>query len=85
MLVVVELIKHFQVYILGRRFLVRTDHSALQWLSNFKEPVGHMARLLERLAEYDFEIVHRAEKNHANADGLSRIPSTLATVTEDEQ
>ena len=23
--------------------------------------------------------------NHANADGLSRIASTLATVTEDEQ
>ena len=44
-----------------------------------------MARWLERLAEYDFEIVHRAGKNHANADGLSRIPSTLATVTEDEQ
>ena len=43
-----------------------------------------MARWLERLAEYYFEIVHRARKNHANADGLSRISNTLATVTEDE-
>ena len=43
------------------------------------------ARWLERLAEYDFEIVHCAGKNHTNADKLSRIPSTLATVTEDEQ
>ena len=77
MLAVVESLKHVRFYVLGRRFLVRTDHSALQWLRNFKTTVGQMARLLERLAEYDFEIVQRAGKNHANADGLSRIPSTL--------
>ena len=84
MLAVVESLKHFRFNVLGRRFLVRTEHSALQWLRNFKEPVGQMACWLERLAEYNFEIVHRAGKNHANADGLSRIPSALATVTEDE-
>ena len=58
MLAVVESLKHFGFYVLGRRFLVRTDHSALQWLRNFKEPVRQMARWLERLADYDFEIVH---------------------------
>ena len=63
MLAVVESLKLFRFYVLGRRFLVLTDHSALQWLRNFKEPVGQMARWLERLAEYDFEIVHRAGKN----------------------
>ena len=36
MLAVVESLKHFRFYVLGRRFLVRTDHSALQWLRNFK-------------------------------------------------
>ena len=65
--------------------LVRTDHNALQWLRNFKEPIGPIARWLEILADYDFEIIYQAGKNHANADELSRIPSTLATVTEDEQ
>ena len=57
-LAVVESLKHFRFYVLGRRFLVRTDHNALQWLRNFKEPVGQMAGWLERLAEDDFEIVH---------------------------
>ena len=47
MLAVVESLKHFRFYVLGRRFLVRTDHSALQWLRNFKEPVGQMARWIE--------------------------------------
>ena len=40
MLAVVESLKHFRFYVLGWRFLVRTDHSALRWLRNFKEPVG---------------------------------------------
>ena len=85
MLVVVESLKHFRFYVLSQRFLVRTDHSALQCLRNFKEPVGQMARWLERLAEYYFDIVHRAGTNQSSADGLWRIPSTLATVSEDEQ
>ena len=28
--------KHFETFLYGRRFLVRTDHSALPWLRNFK-------------------------------------------------
>ena len=35
MLVLVDSLKHFQIYILGRKFTVRTDHSALQWRRNF--------------------------------------------------
>ncbi|XP_070172331.1 protein NYNRIN-like [Polyergus mexicanus] len=33
-----------------------------------------MARWLERIQQYDFEIVHRKGKLHGNADGLSRRP-----------
>lgn len=31
-------IQHFRPYLLGRSFLLRTDHGSLIWLSNFKEP-----------------------------------------------
>ena len=44
MLAVVKSLKYFRFYVLGHCLLVRTDHSALQWLRNFKEPVGQMAR-----------------------------------------
>ena len=44
-----------------------------------------MARWLKKLVKYDLEIAHHAGKNHANADGLLRIPSTLATVNDSEQ
>ncbi len=65
--------RHFR-YLLGRPFLVRTDHAALQWLQGFKEPEGQMARWLEQLQEFDFRIEHRPGKQHGNADALSRIP-----------
>ena len=33
-----------------------------------------MARWLERLNEFDFEVEHRPGLLHGNADGLSRFP-----------
>lgn len=74
LLAIVISIKHFHHYLYGRRFTVRTDHGALRWLLNFKNPEGQMARWLEILSSYDFEIIHRAGKSHSNADSLSRHP-----------
>ncbi|CAG2215713.1 unnamed protein product [Mytilus edulis] len=55
-------------------FLVRTDHGALNWLLRFKNPEGQMARWLEVLNTYNFEVQHRPGRLHGNADGLSRRP-----------
>ena len=62
------------IYLLGRRFTLRTDHGSLTWLRNFKEPEGQLARWLERLQEFDFEILHRRGRKHTNADALSHRP-----------
>ncbi|GBM41568.1 hypothetical protein AVEN_100601-1 [Araneus ventricosus] len=43
---------------------------------NFKEPEGQIARWIQRLQEYDFEIQHRKGTSHGNADALSRRPCT---------
>lgn len=74
LLAVVASIKHFHHYLYGRRFLVRSDHGALRWLLNFKNPEGQIARWFEVLATYDFSIEHRAGRLHSNADALSRRP-----------
>ena len=74
LLAVMTFLCHFRPYLLGRHFRQRTDHSSLQWLKNFKEPEGQLARWLEQLKEYDFDIVHRQGKLHTNADALSRLP-----------
>jgi len=59
---------------LGRKFTVRTDHAALQWLRNIPEPVGQQARWLGAMEEYEFSIVHRPGTKHGNADAMSRRP-----------
>ena len=87
LLAVVKSIKHFHHYLYGVLFLVRTDHGALNWLLNFKNPEGQMARWLEILASYNFTIQHRPGKQHLNADGLSRrtcIPCTYCSRQEDK-
>ena len=74
LLAVVEFTHHFRPYLLGREFTLRTDHGSLDWLRNFKEPKGQLARWLEKLQEYDFIVMHRQGSRHGNADALSRIP-----------
>ena len=77
LLAVVKTLQHFKKYLLGRKFLIRTDHAALKWLLEFKNPEGQVARWIEQLQEYDFEIEHRGGKSHGNADALSRRPCPM--------
>ena len=76
MLGVIRFTRHFRHYLLGKRFICRTDHNSLLWLAGFKDISGQLGRWLEELAQYDMVIQHRKGKDHVNADGLSRIPST---------
>ncbi len=74
LLAVVLAVHHFRPYLLGTRFTLRTDHASLTWMLNFRQPEGQVARWLEILQEYDFEVQHRPGRQHANADALSRRP-----------
>ncbi|BHF62451.1 hypothetical protein SprV_0200543300 [Sparganum proliferum] len=74
MLALTHFVEECRPYLQYRPFVVRTDHSALTWLRNFKNPEGQVARWQERLAEYDFECVFRPGRQHGNADALSRKP-----------
>eukprot|EP00731_Ephydatia_muelleri_P024507 Em0016g778a len=59
MLALVWAVHIFRLYLYGKRFTLRMDHSCLKWLHNFKEPEGQVARWLETWAEFDYEVVHR--------------------------
>ena len=74
LLAVVQFTRQYRPYLMGRKFILRTDHGSLTWLRNFRDPEGQIARWLERLEELDFDIVHRRGKAHTNADALSRLP-----------
>lgn len=74
LLAIVDSVKHFHHYLYGRPVTIRTDHGALRWLLNFKNPEGQMACWLEVLGTYDLKIVHRSGTSHNNADAMSRRP-----------
>ncbi|KAL5011242.1 hypothetical protein ScPMuIL_011676 [Solemya velum] len=75
LLAVVVFTDKFKHYLLGRKFLLRTDHGSLTWLYRFKSPQGQLARWLEQLSQYDIIFQHRRGKDHNNADAMSRYPS----------
>ena len=64
--------RQFRPYLLGRHFTVRANHHSLTWPVNFRHPEGQIARLLEKLSQYNMIIEHRPGKKHINADVLSR-------------
>ena len=74
LLAVVHFLGYFKQYLLGRQFLIRTDHAALTWLRHTPDPIGQQARWLERMEEYTFRIEHRSGTQHGNAYALSRRP-----------
>ena len=76
LLAVITFITQFRHYLLGKKFLLRTDHGSLAWLFSFKDQQGQIARWLEVLAQYNFDIQHRDGNKHLNADALSRKPTS---------
>ena len=65
--IVVGVSPFYRPYLYGRKFLSRTDHNSLPWLHNFKEPEGQVARWLEIMAVFQYEVIHRPGKQHCIA------------------
>ena len=84
LLAVVTGLKQFRQYLMGRHFIIRTDHMALSWLRRTPEPMPQLARWLTLIEQHDYEVVHRAGKSHGNCDGLSRRPNSGAESTESQ-
>ena len=84
LLAVTYYLKKFRQYLLGRHFLVRTDHAALLWLKRTPEPIGQQARWISFIDEFQFDIEHRPGKKHGNADAMSRIPCQQCGLAEVE-
>ena len=65
-LAVVYALKQVRHYLLGRSFLLITDHAPLQWLSAQKME-GMLCHWALAMQEYDFQIVYRKDTLNANA------------------
>ena len=49
LLAIIAAAEHFNYFLYGQKFVIRTDHSALQWLMSFRNVQGQLARWLQKL------------------------------------
>ncbi|GFW87859.1 transposon Tf2-8 polyprotein [Trichonephila clavipes] len=79
---VIEALKKFRNYLLGRRFRIQTDCAAFAKTLDKKELTPKMARWSIFLTDFDYEVVHRPAKQMQHVDALSRHPVMLVTSDE---
>ena len=72
-LAVIFALKKFRIYLLSnKKFKLLTDHQALKYAFKKKDVHGRLARWLDFLAEYNFDIEYRPGEENGPADYLSR-------------
>ena len=81
LLVVVLATNHFRPYLYGQEFRLRMDHASLLWLYKRSEPSHQVARWLDSLAEFRFQLEHRAGAKHGNADTREELANGHPQVT----
>ncbi|UYV78418.1 hypothetical protein LAZ67_16001289, partial [Cordylochernes scorpioides] len=82
---VIQAIDYFEVYLENKPFQVITDHSALQWLLNLKNPESKFLRWLVNLSTKTFTITHRSGNKLTHVDALSRAPVLSISIFELQQ
>ena len=69
---IVDTIRAWRYYLHGRKFTVFTDHHPLRYLETQEHLSPRQVRWLERLAQFNFEIIPIKGKSNVVADALSR-------------
>ena len=74
---IVHALKMWRHYLLGRKFLLMTDHCGLRYLFDQPRLNARQARWMALLSEFDFEIKHIKGKENRVVDSLSRSMKTI--------
>ncbi|GJY36212.1 transposon ty3-G gag-pol polyprotein [Tanacetum coccineum] len=74
MLAVVKAVRKWRHYLLGRPFVVKTDHMSLKYLLEQRLTTPAQAQWLPKLLGYDYKIEYKKGVSNIGADALSRRP-----------
>jgi hypothetical protein len=77
---IVHALKMWRHYLLGRKFVLMTDHCGLQHLFDQRKLNARQARWTALLSEFDFKIKHIKGKENKVVDALSKSMKTIHLV-----
>lgn len=67
-------VKKWHPYLVGRHFLIRTDHQSLKFLTNNQAITPYQQKWVTKMLRYDFSIAYEKGIHNTVADALSRRP-----------
>ena len=73
MLAVVKAVRKWRPYLLGRTFVIKTDHQSLKYLLEQRLTTPSQARWLPKIMGFDYSIQYRKGKENQGVDALSRV------------
>lgn len=74
LMVVVMAVQRWRPYLLGQKFVVKTDQRALKFLLEQRVIQLQHKKWISKLLGYDFEVVYYAGRDNMVVDALSRMP-----------
>ncbi|KAH9320972.1 hypothetical protein KI387_015611 [Taxus chinensis] len=74
MLAIMHALAKFRQYLVGGKFVVRTDHNSLRYFLEQNELNERQQKWVSRIQAYDFDIEYVKGKKNVVADALSRRP-----------
>jgi hypothetical protein len=73
MLAVVKVVRKWRPYLLGKPFVIKTDHQSLKYLLEQRILTPSQARWLPKLMGYDYTILYKRGRDNQGLDALSRV------------
>ncbi|CAL1390315.1 unnamed protein product [Linum trigynum] len=80
MLAVVTAVQNWRPYLLGRKFIIRTDQRSLKHLLGQRITTPEQQQWLSKLMGYDYDIIYKPGPQNQAADALSRRPHTATAL-----
>ena len=81
MLAIMQALVKWRQYLLGSKFMIRTDHNSLQYLLQQKTLSTEQQKWIEKIVAFDMEIIHKKEKENVVADALSRKDEDITSYS----